>query len=61
MTDDLGIIIKEKTNYFKKKIIQQMGQKKQDRTSSFSKDKTLKHSKSVENIDFLRNPPKQSK
>jgi len=53
-------LVKEKTKYFKKKIIEQMNyqsvldNKKEGRINSESKEKTLKYSKSMDNFELVQ-------
>ena len=53
-------LIKEKTRYFKKRVLQQLNT--QSKEASNSREKTLKYSKSLENFQMLQNkgqpPPK---
>jgi len=47
-------LIKEKTKYFKKRVLQQLTNQAKIEASN-SKEKTLKYSKSLENFQMIQN------
>jgi tRNA A22 N-methylase len=49
-------LIREKTKYFKKRVLQQLNNQSKIE-AQHSKEKTLKYSKSLENFQMLQNTP----